>query len=74
MKYKVYIQDNYVKTIEANNTGEALAKVTTELKNGTITFDETETHSIRLEPDNKWNKLLVFGHSIICTFNRFKYI
>lgn len=53
MKYKVYIQNNYLKTIEANNTGEALSKVTVELENGTITFDETQPRSIRLEPDDE---------------------
>lgn len=53
IKYKVFIQDVYLKTIEAPNTGVALSRVTKEIENGTIVFDETKPHSIKLEPDNE---------------------
>ena len=50
--YNVYIQDKKVDTIEAKNTGHALAIVGKKLKEGVYSFDETKEANLKVEPVN----------------------
>lgn len=53
MQYDVFIQDNFVLTIDAPNTGEALKIVGLKIKNNEINFDPNKPHNIRVEPKNE---------------------
>lgn len=53
-KYKVYIQDNFVGEIEADNTGQALAVVAKKLeKKEFVSPNENISPNVRVEPVNE---------------------
>lgn len=53
MQYKVYIQDNLVGMVEANNTGNALAIVATKIKDKEFNIpDPNQSPNIRVEPSD----------------------
>jgi len=51
MKYKVYIQDNYIETLDATNTGEVLQIVSQKIKNQEITYNNNQPINLRIEPE-----------------------
>lgn len=53
MKYNVYAQGNFIKTVEADSTGQVLFIIGTEIKKGLIAIDNTKPHDIRIEPRNE---------------------
>lgn len=50
MKYKVYIQDNFVIEIDAADTDDALNIVATQITNGEISYNILQPMNLRLEP------------------------
>ena len=50
MKYKVFIQDKEIDTIEADNTGQALAVVAQKLEKNQYQIDPNKPSSIKLQP------------------------
>lgn len=50
MKFKVFIQDKEMGTIEANNTGQALAIVAKKLESNEYQVDSSQPNSIKLQP------------------------
>lgn len=50
--YDVYIQENFVATIEANNTGEALKIVSEKIVNNEFTVDPNKPQNIKIKPKN----------------------
>lgn len=53
MKYDVYAQGNFIKTVEADSTGQVLSIIGTEIQQGLIVLDNTKPHNIRIEPRNE---------------------
>jgi hypothetical protein len=51
MRYKIYIQDNYIETLEASSTGEILKIVGQKIKNQEITYDNTQPINLKIEPE-----------------------
>lgn len=50
MKYKVYIQDNLVTEIEANDTDDALRSISSRISKNEFVYDSTQPVNLRLEP------------------------
>lgn len=53
MKYKVYIQDNFVSEVEALDTDDAIRVVLSKIYNGDIVYDKSESMNLKLEPVNE---------------------
>lgn len=51
MKYKIYVQNNYIETLEATNTGEILQIVGQKIKNQEINYDNNQPINLRIEPE-----------------------
>jgi len=52
MQYDIYVQDNYYKTVEAENTHDVLVVIGKDMAAGLINVDENKAHAIRIEPKN----------------------
>lgn len=53
MKFNVYIQDNFVGQIDADNTGDALATVAEKIKQKEFLVEnENESPNVKVEPFN----------------------
>jgi len=53
MKYNVYIQDNFVSKIEAQDTDDAIRLVLSKIHSGDIVYDESVSMDLKLEPINE---------------------
>lgn len=53
MKYKVFIQEQYVDTIEAENTGLALKLIGIKISHKEIDYDTSKPCSVKLEIANE---------------------
>lgn len=52
MKYDVYIQDNLVGNVDADNTGNALAVIAKKIDNGEFVVDKSKPANIKVVPSN----------------------
>lgn len=52
MKYDVYIQDNLVGNVDADNTGSALAIIAKKMDSGEFTIDKSKPSNIKVVPSN----------------------
>jgi len=50
MEFNVYIQDQFIETIEAKNVTEVLAIISKKIKDNEILVDNSLEHNIRVEP------------------------
>lgn len=50
MRYKVYIQNNMVSEIEADDTDDALRLVSSKISNNEIVYDVSQPMNLKLEP------------------------
>ena len=50
MKYNIYVQGNLVDTIEAPNTGTAIASATQKMQTGEIQYDKSQPQNLKVEP------------------------
>ena len=50
MQYNIYVQGNLVDTIEAPNTGTAIASATQKMQNGEIQYDKSQPQNLKVEP------------------------
>lgn len=50
MKYNVYVQDNLVMEIEADDTDDALRLVSSKISSQEIVYDTSKPISIKLQP------------------------
>ena len=48
VQYQVFIQDQFYKIIEANNTGEVLAIIAKDIQNGIPSMDYNQSHNIKI--------------------------
>lgn len=51
MTYDIYIQDDFVLSVEAQDTGNALGIVAEKIESGELSFDESKPHSIKVVPN-----------------------
>jgi len=50
MRYNIYVQGNLVDTIEAPNTGKAIASATQKMQSGEIQYDKSQPQNLKVEP------------------------
>ena len=50
MEFNVYIQDQFIETIEAKNVTEVLAIISKKIRDNEILIDSSLEHNIRVEP------------------------
>ena len=57
MRYKVYIQNNMVSEIEANDTDDALRLISSKISNNEIVYDASQPMNLKLEPiHEQWQR------------------